>query len=238
MLIDRANLTCHVAAKERSRYALNTVALTPQGTVSTDGKMLLRVPYPEQDEESEQDFPVIDGFPEKATGPTGTVLIGTTDAKKAADSIPKKTLKPILKMARLDVSDPALVKIAATDLSAPTVTSIRRVVGAFPATEQRMPDPKTLAVKWCFSPAAMSELCKAIASVRSIRGRTELVGITLELYADEKGKMDGPAVLRGSDGILALLMPVSWHGEPGGELVSKATVVKTTDGHADAEGLS
>ncbi len=40
------NLRAHVCAERHGRYALNQIALTEKGTISTDGQSLLLVPYP------------------------------------------------------------------------------------------------------------------------------------------------------------------------------------------------
>lgn len=47
MFLNTANLKHHLAAAQRGRYALNAIALTSRGTLSTDGHALLFVPYPE-----------------------------------------------------------------------------------------------------------------------------------------------------------------------------------------------
>src|SRR5690606_12923786 len=89
MFLNTANLKHHVTAANRGRYALNAIALTRRGTLSSDGHCLLFVPYPEV---SAKDAPKIDGVNSKAK-PPNLALLDPADAAKAASMVSGKGRK-------------------------------------------------------------------------------------------------------------------------------------------------
>jgi hypothetical protein len=58
MLLMPQHLKCNAAASERGRFALNAIALIDKGALSSDGRILLFVPYPDIDA---ADAPLIEG---------------------------------------------------------------------------------------------------------------------------------------------------------------------------------
>ena len=55
-LVSRVNLECHVAAKDATRFQLHALYFTPEGVISTDGKLLLITPYPD---DSLEEYPAV-----------------------------------------------------------------------------------------------------------------------------------------------------------------------------------
>ncbi|MCK6500641.1 MAG: hypothetical protein L6Q38_14290, partial [Nitrospira sp.] len=83
MYLSQANLKCHVAASENGRWAFRSIALTDKGTVSTDGRLLLFVPYPKV-----EDVPPIKGMDLKPLKEGETLLLDPEDAVRAAGMVP------------------------------------------------------------------------------------------------------------------------------------------------------
>ncbi|MBX3475734.1 MAG: hypothetical protein KF754_15290 [Planctomycetes bacterium] len=84
MFLCSSQLKHHVVASSRGRYALNSIALTRRGVISTDGHSLVLAPYPEADP---AEAPMIEGVnpasppatPDSTTAPGQTSSYDTTD---------------------------------------------------------------------------------------------------------------------------------------------------------------
>lgn len=77
MQLSIRNLRAHVCAERHGRYALNQIALTEKGTVSTNGQTLLLVPYPP-------------GNGRRVPAADKPILISPTDANRIASLAKEK----------------------------------------------------------------------------------------------------------------------------------------------------
>lgn len=110
-LISRAQLTAHVAPKQGGRYSVAAIQFDDRGAVSTDGKMLLVIPYPAQEALAEVPAQIAGAPSDESTAVT--VPLNTID--RAAKNLPKRQSRPVLECAVL-ASNGDSVSIASTDL--------------------------------------------------------------------------------------------------------------------------
>lgn len=89
MIISKAQLENNVASKDDSRVALKHIVFCKEGAVSTDGKQLLVIPYPDKATDvyttSADEFFEDEGFPEGEF----EILVEATEAKRFASLFPK-----------------------------------------------------------------------------------------------------------------------------------------------------
>lgn len=146
MLLSRANLTAHLSAKDAIRFQLHSILLAPEGTISTDGKAMLCVPYPD---EADNEFPMIDGLEDYIEGsdrdaPFGA-LVPLPACLAAAKTLPRSALsrrRPILECCRVvgDGNGNQKVTLATTDLEVSNPAVCRTVEGNFPPHDKVFPE--------------------------------------------------------------------------------------------------
>lgn len=191
MLLDPRTLKHHVAAANRSRYALNTIALMAGGTLSTDGHSLLFTPYPDADP---QEAPKIDGIDPKSPPPHAEpFLLSLDDAAKAAAMLgkPKKYAPPIPQFIQADVRQDSIV-LGVTDLSNTQSMTARRVEGVFPEVGGVIPD-------YAEAKAITVNIDQLLRSLKALRGVTQDEVVTLRIIDDQQALgfscKDGTAML-------------------------------------------
>ena len=153
-LLSRANLEAHVASKEPGRYAINGIYLAEEGTISTDGRKLLLVPYPT---ESAEDHPI--EFSSSADENSNPIL-PIAAAKKIARNLPKKSARPILSLAVLESSGDRITA-SATDLETRDIVKATAVEAHFPDCSAVIPETSAAAVTVKFSVVQLTELLAA-----------------------------------------------------------------------------
>ncbi|MBK8205291.1 MAG: hypothetical protein IPK87_00730 [Planctomycetes bacterium] len=191
MLLHPATLKHHVAAANRSRYALNTIALMPGGTLSTDGHSLLFTPYPDADP---QEAPKIDGIDPKSAPPKAEpFLLSLDDAAKAAAMLgkPKRHAPPMTQFIQADVRQDSIV-LGVTDLSNTQGMTARRVEGVFPEVGGVIPD-------YAEAKAITVNIDQLLRSLKALRGVTQNEVVTLRIIDDQQALgfscKDGTAML-------------------------------------------
>ena len=195
MLLDPRTLKYHVAAANRGRYALNTIALMPGGTLSTDGHSLLFTPYPDADP---AEAPKIDGIDPKSAPPHAEpFLLSLDDAAKAAAMLgkPKKYAPPINQYIQADVRQDSIV-LGVTDLSNTQGMTARRVEGVFPEVGGVIPD-------YAGAKAITVNIDQLLRSLKALRGVTQDEVVTLRVI-DEQQAIGFSC----KDGTAMLCMPV------------------------------
>jgi DNA polymerase III sliding clamp (beta) subunit (PCNA family) len=161
MLLNRNNLEiAKFALKESSRYALDSVYITPADTVATDDIQLVIVSTPDMPEDG---FPAIEGFQ-----PCGkefeSFLIDQKSALDLSASIPRKSLLPVLEHVQVGVeeSDPPRRCFAVTDLDNPQIRSVKKQEGVFPDYKSVIPDSKKAKFAFYMNPELLAKAAAAV----------------------------------------------------------------------------
>lgn len=140
MLLYPQHLKCFAGALMDARYALHSLALTDKGVISTDGHILLFMPYPDLDPE---DAPLIEGLDVLCPPPDEPFLL---DPKEAADAAKMLDFKlkdwqrqPWTEAIQAEIRGDQLVLVS-TDLQSAKMFTLQRKQGAFPDVGRVIPD--------------------------------------------------------------------------------------------------
>lgn len=194
MLLQSRNLKHHVAAANRGRYALNAIALTKKGSLSTDGHALLFVPY---EAVSAKDAPKIEGINSKAKPPK-LALLDPADAKKAVAMVSgkgRRSTLPAFELIHAEVKDDRIL-LGATDGNAAQVMTCQQVQGQYPDVGAVIPDYGKATV-------ASFEIEQLLRSLKALKGSTGETTVTLRIIDDQQG-----IGLSCKDGTAMLVMPL------------------------------
>ncbi|MCC6575121.1 MAG: hypothetical protein IT462_15195 [Planctomycetes bacterium] len=196
MLLSHANLKVHVAAAHRGRYALDTIALTKKGSVSTDGRLVLYVPYPTA---KPADAPTIPGVNVSSPTPDSPVLVRTDDATRAAGMVGKGKrgyASPFAGLIQAEVKDDKIV-FGATDLSSPQVMTVGRDEGAWPNIGPLLPNmSKAVTITL--------DLDTTLKALKTLRAASKEQEVTLRILSDQDG-----VSFSTRDGVAMYQMPVT-----------------------------
>lgn len=194
MFLNTANLKHHVTAANRGRFALNAIALTRRGTLSSDGHCLLFVPYPEV---SAKDAPRIDGVNSKAK-PPNLALLDPADAAKAASMVSgkgRKSTQPVFELVHAEVKDGRIV-LGATDGGGAQVMTCQQVEGQYPDVAVVIPD-------YAGSHTISVNVEQLLRALKALKGATREEVVTLRVIDDQSA-----IGLSCKDGTAMLVMPV------------------------------
>jgi hypothetical protein len=197
MLLMPQHLKCNAGASERGRFALNAIALTDKGALSSDGRILLFIPYPDIDA---TDAPLIEGVNAQAPKPDGEPFI--VDAKEAADAVGALITKgkessygyDWTKIIQGEILGDTIV-LGGTNLSTQRVLTLSRAPGEFPQVGHVIPDYSN-AVTFTV------DLDYLVQVARTLRAASKSPTVTLRII-DEETAMG----LSCNDGVGMLLMP-------------------------------
>lgn len=192
MFLSSSNLKSHVAAEQKGRYALNAIALSQNGTISTDGHALLFVPYPEV---APADAPAIVGV--NPTSPTAKpVLLDPKDATKAAAMLGKRKrgANSFTELVQVEVRGEELV-LGSTDLAASQTMNCRQIGGQYPDVGSVIPD-------YSGAHVVTLEIDLLVRALKALRGASKSETVTLRLIDDQQA-----IGLSCQDGAALLLMP-------------------------------
>ena len=194
MFLNTANLKHHLAAAQRGRYALNAIALTSRGTLSTDGHALLFVPYPEVEA---KDVPKIDGVDAASPPPALPFLLAIPEALKAAAMVgkAKRHASPFVTLIQAEIKGDTLT-LGATDLSNAQVMRVPRLEGEFPEVGGVIPDYAT-------AMAVSVDLENLLQGLKALRGASDTGEVTLRVIDDQHA-----IGLSCKNGAAMLLMPI------------------------------
>jgi hypothetical protein len=220
MLLSPSSLKHHVAAANRGRYALNSIALLRDGTLSTDGHSLLFVPYPDFDP---ADAPEIEGVKPKSPAPqVEPFLLALDDAAKVAAMVgrAKRHSPPITQLIQAQIEDDSIL-CGATDLSNAQTMRVRRMDGVFPEVGVVIPD---------YTKAATTtvNLDQLLRTLKALRGSTDEDVVTIRVIDDQQA-----IGLSCKGGVCALSMPIQV-AKPEDHVPDQLAKLKQPS--ADAEG--
>lgn len=140
MLLYPQHLKCFAGATMDARYALHSIALTDKGAISSDGHILLYIPYPDLDPNG---APLIEGVDVACPPPVEPFLL---DPKEAADAA--KLLDYKLKdwqrsewtsAIQAEIRGDELILVS-TDLQSARRVTLQRKPGQFPDVHRVIPD--------------------------------------------------------------------------------------------------
>jgi DNA polymerase III sliding clamp (beta) subunit (PCNA family) len=184
-----------LASKESSRYTLQAIEVSPEGTAVTDGYVLCVVSAPEA---NNQNFPAVDGFEDKGDG---KFILPADQAARIAKALPVKSTIPILKNAAVSYSDKAeagvgnSAAIAVTDLAAPQVFRTQNPNGQFP-NYKRILDQPAPTLRMAFNAKQLGTVLKQVAGFTDDRASEVVFSFTdaqspvkFEARNDETGQI-------------------------------------------------
>lgn len=197
MLLMPQHLKCNASAKERGRFALNTIALTDKGSLSSDGRILLFIPHTDVDPEL---APQVKGVNAQAPKPAGEPFI--IDAKEAGEAVKALTTKDKehdygfdwTKVIQAEILGDTIV-LGGTNLSTQRVLTLSRAPGEFPEVGPVIPD-YTNAITFTV------DLDYLLQVAKTLRAASKSSTVTLRII-DEETAMG----LSCNDGVGMLLMP-------------------------------
>lgn len=197
MILHPRNLKCHVAAAQRGRYALNAIALTKKGTLSTDGHLLLFVPLPDLKPE---DAPKIEGVNAVSAALDKPVLVSTEDAHRAAGMVGKakrgSNASPWQEVVQAEIRGGQVV-FGATDLRASQTMTVSSPEGEYPEIAHVLPDySKALTVT-----VDIEQMLKAL---KVLKAASTNDAVTLRINSDQEAIGYSCA-----DGVCLIQMPVT-----------------------------
>ncbi|MCC6574419.1 MAG: hypothetical protein IT462_11570 [Planctomycetes bacterium] len=197
MLLRPENLKCHLADDYGTRYALHCIALGARGSISSDGRFLLFVPYPPLDP---ADAPLIEGVDAKSPSPeVEPFLVKTDEAAGAVGALlPKKGKNDDAyywtQVIQGEVAGDGLM-LATTDLESARSMVLQRTGGEFPNVGGVIPD---------YSEAVIIslDLNRLLKLIKTLRAASKSDVVTLRIIDTETG-----VNFSCNDGVAGLLMP-------------------------------
>lgn len=140
MLLHLQHLKCFAGAVVDARYALHSIALTDKGVISSDGHILLFIPYPELDPAG---APLIEGVDVMCPPPIEPFLLDPKEAAEAAKGLDFKLKdwqrNPWTEAIQAEIRGDELVLVS-TDLQSARMMTLQRKPGAFPDVSRVIPD--------------------------------------------------------------------------------------------------
>lgn len=221
-MLNKWNLrVARFVSKDASRYTLQSVCVTKDATVATNGHQLVWVST--SAELKAEDFPEIPHAP-RGDDQHESFLLGAEDAVKIEKALPRKSAIPALLGAAVSVKDGQPI-VCVTDLELPQVFRPKPTPGQFPQYEKVIPAADVVpAVRVMLSASYLASIAKFAAE---FNGKGEAKdGVLLTVYgADKVVRFDAGNEETGQ-AMTALLMPMA---------ITESTDVKGSYGWAERE---
>jgi len=170
-MLNKHNLNiAQLCSKEESRFTLQGILVSPEGTVVTDGHVLMKVTLPDMPEDS---APVIDGC--TPTAEFKPFILPKAAALDIAKQIPKSSTIPVIQNvfvgSETDAEtvdpksdEPKPVVLGVTDLETPKVFRPKRLTGNFPDYTRVIPKDETAEFAIGMDMKLLSRLVKQLDS--------------------------------------------------------------------------
>lgn len=189
-LIDKANDIGGFSSSDETREVLRGVHFTENFTEATDGRVIIRVPYPAQH---------VDDHPVKGSDKLGDVIVPSEAIKRALGDAHKNSRLPVLETVRVSNDGDGCVVLGATDLDTEVRSRVR--VGQYPNTDTVIPSGE-FKTTILLSPDYLGAICAyASEHIRSGYG----------LKIETNGPVDPVKItfpLKDGRGVLVVLMPM------------------------------
>jgi hypothetical protein len=157
-LLSRVNLEANVADTDPTRFQMNSLLLDPEGVVSTDGKVLMVTPYPD---DAIEEFPGDDDRTDDVDKELDGSILPLSVAAAIAKALPKRHFRPILACALVSkVDDDMDARATVTNLDTRQEINIKLVDGKYPEWKRAIPTEE-LTVNLTLSIPVLEKLLKA-----------------------------------------------------------------------------
>jgi len=199
MLINKQQIKCHVASKDETRKEICGICFRKEGAVSTNGRCLLVVPYPEIDSDDFFEIPEAKIDNEFKLGENEEIIISQDDAKQLEKNFFKPGELPIIPLGAIGRVDDEKAQVAMSNISFNKVFTFKPIEGEYPDYQKVMPQSKpqyTLS----FDITSFSEMLKIAAEAL---GENDSKVVEFEFRGAAS-----PVVLKGARGLYGLAMPV------------------------------
>lgn len=202
ILIQRRNLEAHVARTDKSNSGLNVIRFEDDKSVSSDGKLLMIVPY---QPEPMSEFPgTVE--PRPGDGITEGVNIPLASVEKVAKMLPKRQTRPILENAMLHGVTNGETVFSTTDLDTVNDMTVQNGEQQFPDVGRTLSEIEANdGQPMCLQLSVLEKLIKALKKAQAtavvlVPGKPE-AAIRFEARHDEKWATD--------EGIRGAIMPIT-----------------------------
>jgi len=207
--LDRGSLSAiYCGAKEKMRYALNSLRITNRECIATDGRRLIVVKHPEQGTDGED---AVDFIPRNVYREDVEVALKGLSRKQRDPDYAKEVhvaVRESNENGSVHVSVPVGVAQRAS-------IQLNDVEGTFPEWEDVVPRSDDFTVGVCINGSYLKDILKVVAEVNKARGRGEYpekIIFKLKLPTNkEPGHMQlSPVLIESCSGdVRAALMPIS-----------------------------
>lgn len=206
--LDRGSLAAiFCAAKEKMRYALNGLSITDAECVATDGRKLIRVKHPEQEDKGDEVLVprIVDRDDVEAA------LKGLS--KKQRDHDDRKVIHVCVPETNENGAVHVSVPVGTTDRAPITM---REIEGSFPEWKDVMPNGDDFTVGCCINGAYLEQILKVVAEVNKAREhdgcdpKDIILKLRLPVNAEPGHMVNAPVLIQNRAGdVEAALMPIS-----------------------------
>lgn len=243
MLIDKANCVTVSDPKDRGTRTPHGAYFTPKGTMSTNGKMMLLVPYPSL--QNSKDFPEIKG------GAAATSVVETTEFVKGAmlDKIAKAipTTAPyhtILQHAAVEIGpEKPLIATVSDGETSQTFRASACEKGTYPDFGKIIPRWEDRSIRVTVDIEILRDLLDSmikVARARDSKGRTLVIGLCQKPEDRQCSSMLLSLVNTELRGVTGVMMPIRGgdftpSDEPWKEPCENATETPETETPKDSE---
>lgn len=198
MLINKQQIKCHVASKDDSRKELCGICFRKEGAVSTNGKCLLIIPYPEINANDFFEVPEAEIDRAFKLGENEEIIISQEDAKHLEKNFFKKGELPIIPLGAMGKIDNEKAQVVMSNISLNKVFTFKPVEDAYPDYKKVLPQSKPEYVI-DFNIEILSEMLKIAASA--------LNDADSKIVRFEFRGPASPVVIKNSGGLYGLAMP-------------------------------
>lgn len=160
LLVSRLNLECQVASDDAGRFQLNGLHFTDDFVESTDGHILLRTPYAD---ENIEEFPA-DGHEMPNGG--GNSIVPMTAIAKVIKALPK-SIRPILENAAFESGEDGKARFFMTDLDTSQKIEAKVIEGQYPDTSRVMVDVADCPKSVILGVKVLEKLLKALKKAKA-----------------------------------------------------------------------
>lgn len=209
MLLSRENLTKHVASKDAGRGHLQSLCITKDGVVSSDGKRLLVTPLPAVQTEA---FPPVDGFDATVTlRDNETLLLPAEDAKRIAAQVDARPARSSSSRPRRRSTAPPVpaaiaqpiavdvegarknghIPIATRNGNTQTLSRVAKTDGQYPDYSKVLPNPARALLSIGFNADYLAELAKLVTSSKAKCVKLTFFGRDAEDAASNPARLSG-----------------------------------------------
>ena len=198
MLINKQQIKCHVASKDETRKEICGICFRKEGAISTNGRCLLVVPYPEIDSDDFFEVPEAEIDNNFKLENDDEIIINQEDAKHLEKNFFKPGELPFIPLGAMGRVGDEKAQVVMSNTSFDKIFTFKPIDGKYPDYQKVMPQSKPQYVL-NFDINSFSELLKIAAEAL---GESDSRIVTFEFRGAAS-----PVVLKGARGLYGLAMP-------------------------------